>query len=115
MTLSRDRTWAYISHAISLAIELRMDAKLPYCVQSDPAFEVQGQLLVRNSHRVCKLLFIHDRVCGYTAIARYDNADAQNMAMVSGRYPVYPETSLFSRANLAGWGRDDVRTVLSVG
>lgn len=62
VVLTRDKTWLYISHAICLAIELGMDAKLPYCVESDSAFEEQGDLLLRSCHRVCYLLFIHDRV-----------------------------------------------------
>jgi hypothetical protein len=108
MTLSKDKTWQYISQAIALAIELRMDAKMPFCVQSDPAFESQGELLLRNSHRVCKLLLIHDRVSAILVAGAVYSTDVQNMAMVSGRYPVYPETSLFSRANLANWGKDPV-------
>ena len=61
--LCRDRTWSYVSHAIALAIELRLDQPLPHCIQSDPMYD-QGhnEILIRNAHRTCLLLFIHDRV-----------------------------------------------------
>ena len=62
-TLCRDRTWLYVSHAIALAVELRLDMGEPYCVQTDPMRELVGkELLVRNAHRVCLMMFIHDRV-----------------------------------------------------
>ena len=62
-TLCRDRMWLYVSHAIALAVELRLDSPLPYCVQSDPMCEqIDLEILVRNSHRTCYFLFIHDRV-----------------------------------------------------
>jgi hypothetical protein len=61
--LSRDKTWTYISRAIGLAVELRLDSPLPYCVQTDPTYRSSThEVLVRNAHRVCYLLFIHDRV-----------------------------------------------------
>jgi hypothetical protein len=61
--LSRDKTWTYISRAIGLAVELRLDSSLPYCVQTDPMYcSSTHEVLVRNAHRVCYLLFIHDRV-----------------------------------------------------
>jgi hypothetical protein len=61
--LSRDKTWTYISRAIGLAVELRLDSSLPYCVQTDPMYGYSThEVLVRNAHRVCYLLFIHDRV-----------------------------------------------------
>jgi hypothetical protein len=86
-TMSRDKTWAYISQAAFLAIELRLDTALPYCVQTDPLYDrAHHDLLVRNAvrvymimvdrfvssvdiyssssnqHRCCLLLYIYDRV-----------------------------------------------------
>lgn len=62
-TLCRDRTWLYVSHATALTVELRLDAPLPYCVQTDPTYSsANHDILVRNAHRVCLLLYIHDRV-----------------------------------------------------
>lgn len=61
--LSRDATWTYISRAIGLAVELRLDSALPYCIQTDPMYSASTHdVLVRNAHRVCYLLYIHDRV-----------------------------------------------------
>lgn len=61
--LARDQNWMYISHAIGLAVELRLDAPIPYCVQVDPMYTPEThEVLVRNAHRLCYLLFIHDRV-----------------------------------------------------
>ncbi|ORY25458.1 putative transcription factor [Naematelia encephala] len=89
-TLCRDKTWLYVSCAIGLAVELRLDTPLPYCVQTDPLYNSDNyDLLVRNAHRVCLLLYIHDR----------------NMAMVAGRYPVFPESNLTSAASLNQWGK----------
>lgn len=65
--LARDMNWKYISHSIGLAVELRLDTPLPFCVQVDPAYsQATHERLVRNAHRVCYFLFIHDRVslCG---------------------------------------------------
>ncbi|WWC96674.1 hypothetical protein V866_003546 [Kwoniella sp. B9012] len=91
-TLSQDKTWAYVSYATALAVELRMDSPLPYCVQSDPIYSSGiHELLVRNAHRVCLLLYIHDR----------------NMAMVAGRYPIFPESTVSSQANLDEWGKHE--------
>ncbi|WVW80435.1 hypothetical protein I302_102417 [Kwoniella bestiolae CBS 10118] len=91
-TLSRDRTWAYVSYATALAVELRLDSPLPYCVQTDPIYSRDiHDLLVRNAHRVCLLLYIHDR----------------NMAMVAGRYPIFPESTVTSQANLDKWGKHE--------
>ncbi|ODN85654.1 transcription factor [Cryptococcus wingfieldii CBS 7118] len=89
-TLSRDKTWMFVSHAIALAVELRLDSPLPHCVQTDPMFDKNNQdLLVRNAHRVCLLMFIHDR----------------NMAMVAGRHPIIRDTSLVSTESLSKWGK----------
>lgn len=60
-------------------------------------------LLVRNAHRVCFLLFIHDRVS--MALAKLK---LQNMAMVAGRFPVLPESALFTPASLGKWGKHTV-------
>jgi len=61
--LARDRTWTYIARAIGMAVELRLDCPLPHCIQSDPMYSMSTKdILVRNAHRVCYLLFIHDRV-----------------------------------------------------
>ncbi|WWD22586.1 hypothetical protein CI109_107079 [Kwoniella shandongensis] len=88
--LCKDRTWLYVSYAIALAVELRLDSPLPYCVQTDPMYsEDTHDLLVRNAHRVCLLVFIHDR----------------SIAMVSGRYAVFPESILTSPASLERWGK----------
>jgi hypothetical protein len=71
--LSRDKTWTYISRAIGLAVELRLDSSLPYCVQTDPMYGYSThEVLVRNAHRVCYLLFIHDRVGLKTRKRWYD-------------------------------------------
>ena len=62
-SLCRDPSWSYISYAIALAIELRLDIPVPYGVQADLAYSRSThELLVRNAHRTCLLLFIHDRV-----------------------------------------------------
>lgn len=62
-TLARDRTWMFVSHALALVVELRLDTALPYCVQTDPLYDKNNHdLLVRNAHRVCFLMYIHDRV-----------------------------------------------------
>lgn len=62
-TLARDKTWMFVSHALALVVELRLDASLPYCVQTDPLYHKDNHdLLVRNAHRVCFLMYIHDRV-----------------------------------------------------
>jgi len=62
-TLCRDKSWLYISHAIALAVELRLDSPVPYCVQTDPMYDqANHDVLVRNAHRTCFLMFIHDRV-----------------------------------------------------
>ncbi|WWC88152.1 uncharacterized protein L201_003057 [Kwoniella dendrophila CBS 6074] len=91
-TLSRDKTWAYVSYATALAVELRLDSPLPFCVQMDPIYSTDiHDLLVRNAHRVCLLLYIHDR----------------NMAMVAGRYPIFPESTVTSQANLDKWGKHE--------
>ncbi|WVR04388.1 hypothetical protein IAU60_001390 [Kwoniella sp. DSM 27419] len=88
-TLSREKTWQYVSHATALAVELRLDTHLPYCVQSDPMYSSRSHdMLVRNAHRTCLFLHIHDR----------------NMAMVAGRYPIFPESSLTSQPSLDTWG-----------
>jgi hypothetical protein len=64
-TLCHDQSWSYVSHAIGLAIELRLELPLPFCVSSDPIYDAHmHDLLVRNAHRVCFLLYLHDRV-GY--------------------------------------------------
>lgn len=63
IVLSKDKTWTYISRAIGLAVELRLESPLPYCIQTDPMYDGSTHdVLVRNAHRVCYLLFIHDRV-----------------------------------------------------
>nr|XP_019007650.1 uncharacterized protein I206_07665 [Kwoniella pini CBS 10737]OCF46431.1 hypothetical protein I206_07665 [Kwoniella pini CBS 10737] len=91
-TLSQDKTWAYVSYATALAVELRLDSALPFCVSSDPIYAPETHdLLVRNAHRVCLLLYIHDR----------------NMAMVAGRYPIFPESTVSSQANLDMWGKHE--------
>lgn len=62
-TLARDKTWMFVSHALALVVELRLDTSLPYCVQTDPLYHKDNHdLLVRNAHRVCFLMYIHDRV-----------------------------------------------------
>lgn len=62
-SLSRDRAWTYISRAIALSVELRLDTALPYCVESDPMYETfNHDILIRNAHRTWLHLFIHDRV-----------------------------------------------------
>ena len=49
-TLARDKTWTYISHAIALAVELRIDTAMPYYVQTDPMLNGQNRdLLTRNA------------------------------------------------------------------
>ncbi|WVQ74083.1 hypothetical protein IAR50_003667 [Cryptococcus sp. DSM 104548] len=89
-TLSRDKTWMFVSHAIALAVELRLDSPLPHCVQTDPMFDKNNkELLVRNAHRVSLLMYIHDR----------------NMAMVAGRHPIIRDTSLVSTDSLSRWGK----------
>ncbi|KAK8845637.1 hypothetical protein IAR55_006353 [Kwoniella newhampshirensis] len=89
-SLCKDRTWLRVSYAIALTVELRLDSPLPYCIQTDPMYDVKTHdLLVRNAHRVCFLVYIHDR----------------SMAMVSGRYPVFPESNLTSTASLNRWGK----------
>ncbi|KAK4688960.1 hypothetical protein P7C73_g1146, partial [Tremellales sp. Uapishka_1] len=90
-TLCRDQNWSYISHAIALAIELKLDLPLPYCVLSDPMYDQSvHDIMVRNAHRVCLLLYIHDR----------------NMAMTAGRYPILPaDTSVFASSTLLRWGK----------
>ncbi|WRT65953.1 uncharacterized protein IL334_002904 [Kwoniella shivajii] len=91
-SLSRDKTWLYVSHATALAVELRLDLPLPFCVQMDPTYTpANHDILVRNAHRVCLLLYIHDR----------------NMAMVAGRYPIFPESTVSSQANLDRWGKHE--------
>nr|XP_018264996.1 uncharacterized protein I303_03178 [Kwoniella dejecticola CBS 10117]OBR87154.1 hypothetical protein I303_03178 [Kwoniella dejecticola CBS 10117] len=91
-TLSRDKTWAYVSYATALAVELRLDSPLPFCVSTDPIYSPEiHDLLVRNAHRVCLLLYIHDR----------------NMAMVAGRYPIFPESTVSSQVNLDKWGKHE--------
>lgn len=62
--LSQDKAWLYISRAIALSVELRLDTALPYCVESDPLYETKHDILIRNAHRTWLLLFIHDRVSG---------------------------------------------------
>ncbi|KAH8079615.1 putative transcription factor [Filobasidium floriforme] len=90
VNLARDKTWTYISHALALAVELRLDTPVPYYVQVDPGITVRDrELFIRNAHRCCMLLYIHDR----------------NMAMVAGRYPIFPESPIFSESNLASWGK----------
>jgi hypothetical protein len=68
--LSRDRAWTYVSRAIALAIELRLDTALPYCVESDPAYDASTHdILLRNAQRTWLLLFIYDRVsCGWAGL-----------------------------------------------
>lgn len=62
-TLCRDKTWLYISHAIALSVELRLDTPLPHCVITDYMYSsATHDLLIRNAHRVCLFTFIHDRV-----------------------------------------------------
>ncbi|WVQ79664.1 hypothetical protein IAT38_001764 [Cryptococcus sp. DSM 104549] len=89
-SLCRDKTWMYVCHAIALAVELRLDTPLPHCVQTDPLYDPsKHDLLVRNSHRLCLLMLLHDR----------------NMAMVAGRYHIYPESPVMSAENLDRWGK----------
>ncbi|AFR95234.2 transcription factor [Cryptococcus neoformans C23] len=89
-TLARDRTWMFVSHALALVVELRLDTALPYCVQTDPLYDKNNHdLLVRNAHRVCFLMYIHDR----------------NMAMVAGRHPIFRDSALVSPDSLAKWGK----------
>ena len=89
-SLSKDKTWMYMSRAIAIATELRLDHSMPYCVWSDPLFtEDTRHILVRNAHRTWRLLFIHDR----------------NMSMVAGRYPLLPESTLTTKTELERWGR----------
>ncbi|OCF41834.1 transcription factor [Kwoniella heveanensis CBS 569] len=93
-TLCRDRTWLYVSHATALAVELRLDTPLPYCIQTDPLYDhANHEILVRNAHRACMYLYIHDR----------------NMAMVAGRYPIFPESNISSTASLDKWGKQPSR------
>jgi hypothetical protein len=62
-TLCRDKTWVYISHAIALTVELRLETPLPHSVVSDYMYTpANHQLLIRNAHRTCMFTFIHDRV-----------------------------------------------------
>lgn len=69
LTLSRDRAWTYTSRAVALAVELRLDTALPYCVESHPMYETADHdIFVRNAHRTWLLLYIHDRVSGYSTI-----------------------------------------------
>nr|KIR44715.1 transcription factor [Cryptococcus bacillisporus CA1280] len=89
-TLARDKTWMFVSHALALVVELRLDASLPYCVQTDPLYHKDNHdLLVRNAHRVCFLMYIHDR----------------NMAMVAGWHPIFRDSVLVSSDSLAKWGK----------
>ena len=68
-SLCHDPSWSYISYAIALAIELRLDIPVPFCVQADLAYSSSThELLVRNAHRTCLLLFIHDRVSCYLMV-----------------------------------------------
>lgn len=61
--IAKDVTWKYISSAIALTVELRLDTPLPYCVAMDPLYSAETHdFLVRNAHRTCLLLYIHDRV-----------------------------------------------------
>ncbi|WVQ97772.1 hypothetical protein IAU59_004886 [Kwoniella sp. CBS 9459] len=93
-TLCRDKTWLYVSHATALAVELRLDTPLPYCIQTDPLYDhAHHEILVRNAHRACMYLYIHDR----------------NMAMVAGRYPIFPESNVTSPASLDKWGKKESR------
>ncbi|WVO25131.1 uncharacterized protein IAS62_006520 [Cryptococcus decagattii] len=89
-TLARDKTWMFVSHALALVVELRLDASLPYCVQTDPLYHKDNHdLLVRNAHRVCFLMYIHDR----------------NMALVAGWHPIFRDSALVSSDSLAKWGK----------
>jgi hypothetical protein len=50
VNLARDKTWTYISHALALAVELRLDMPVPYYVQVDPGITVgDKELYVRNA------------------------------------------------------------------
>jgi hypothetical protein len=50
VNLARDKTWTYISHALALAVELRLDTPVPYYVQVDPGIAVGNrELFVRNA------------------------------------------------------------------
>jgi hypothetical protein len=96
VNLARDKTWTYISHALALAVELRLDTPVPYYVQVDPGITVRDrELFIRNAvsvlgalyggrrslaeflyfcfvlvqHRCCMLLYIHDRVCRFPPLA----------------------------------------------
>lgn len=98
-TLARDRTWMFVSHALALVVELRLDTALPYCVQTDPLYDKNNHdLLVRNAHRVCFLMYIHDR----------------NMAMVAGRHPIFRDSALVSPDSLAKWGKHPVKLNLLI-
>lgn len=62
-TMCRDKTWSYVSQAIAMVTELRLDSPLPYCVQMDLEYgQGRDELLIRNAHRVCLMVYIHDRV-----------------------------------------------------
>lgn len=64
-TLCRDKTWMYVSHAIAIVTEMRLDAPVPYCVQMDTEYgksPAMDEILTRNAHRSCLMLYIHDRV-----------------------------------------------------
>jgi hypothetical protein len=61
--LCRDKTWMYMSRAIGLAIELRLESSVTYCAQTSFAYSsANHDILIRNAHRICYLLFKHDRV-----------------------------------------------------
>lgn len=50
VNLARDKTWTYISHALALAVELRLDTPVPYYVQVDPGITIgDRELFVRNA------------------------------------------------------------------
>jgi hypothetical protein len=64
-TLCRDKTWLYVSHAIAIVTELRLDAPVPYCIQMDAEYgksPAMDEILIRNAHRTCLMMYIHDRV-----------------------------------------------------